>query len=175
MPQELPWEAKRGRRRAQDNPKTAPRRPRDGPTTAQSRLQETAFCYLVFKTPQKASKIPPGPPKGPPLGRLRRPQDTPKRGPRGPRASQKGPRATQRLSGFSSGVLGFSPERSWVLAQRSQASVLITELGALALRVLVLKAFRSVGLGFISEILGVSSEVLCFSSDSPTVDYCREL
>ena len=42
--------------------------------------------------------------------------------------------------------------------------------GALALRVLVLKAYRSVVLGFISEILSVSSEVLCFISDSPTVD-----
>ena len=42
--------------------------------------------------------------------------------------------------------------------------------GALALRVWILEAFRSVVLGFINEILGVSSEVLCFSSDNPTVD-----
>ena len=59
---------------------------------------------------------------------------------------------------FSSEILGFGSDKE-----------------ALALRVWVLKAFRSVVLGFISEILGVSSEVLCFSSDSPTVDYCREL
>ena len=55
--------------------------------------------------------------------------------------------------GFSSEISGFGSDS-----------------GALALRVLVLKAFRSVVLGFVSEILGVSAEVLCFSSDSPTVD-----
>ena len=55
--------------------------------------------------------------------------------------------------GFSSEISGFGSDD-----------------GALALRVLVLKAFSSVVLGFIREILGVSSEVLCFSSDSPPVD-----
>ena len=55
--------------------------------------------------------------------------------------------------GFSSEISGFGSDN-----------------GALALRVWVLKAFRSVALGFISEILGVSSEVLCFSSNNPMAD-----
>ena len=55
--------------------------------------------------------------------------------------------------GFSSEISGFGSDN-----------------GALALRVLVLKAFRFVVSGFISEILGLSSEVLYFSFDSPTGD-----
>ena len=48
--------------------------------------------------------------------------------------------------GFGSEISGFGSDK-----------------GALALRGSILEAFRSVALGFINEILGVSSEVLCSS------------
>ena len=113
-----PRGAKRGPRRVQDSPKTAP-------NTVQSPLQIAAFYSLIFKTfqrgpqdlPQPSSKEPPaasGGPKRPPGGAQE-----------APRGTQEGPRATKRLPDFSSGVLGFSPERSWALALRSRASVLI--------------------------------------------------
>ena len=163
MPQGGPRGAKRGPRRAQDSPKTAPK-------TAQSRLQVAVFCYLIFKTPQMPPRSSPDPSKDLARPRQEAPRD-PQEGPERPQEGPKrGPQSHQEAPGISRALA----LASWasalrdhgLLALRSRASVLIR---ALAFRCLVLKTFNSVVLGLICEILGVSSEVLCFSSDSPTV------
>ena len=206
-PQDGPKKAPGGLKRARRGSKRTPRCPQAGPgaptgiqgepktgpkmapKTAQSRLQVAAFRYLTFKTPQDVPKIPPRPPPDPskgPAGRVRRPQETPKRGPErpqeGPKRGPEPPRGSRNLPGFSS-VLGFSPERSWVLALRSRASVLIFQIvGSQSVYwVLALRSYASALIvqrstnveGFtwaptlsfrlISEIVGFSSGV--FSSE----------
>ena len=165
-PEEAPREfqdAPRGTQGSQEGSKESPRQPQDGPKDDPISSPSSGFLLPCFKTSKRPRRPVPDPPKDPP----RPPQETPRHPQEGPKRPQEGPRATKRIPGFSSGILGFSPERSWALALRSRASVLIR---ALAFRVWVFESVHSVVLGFIREILGVSSEVLCFSSDTPKVD-----
>ena len=157
-------DAPRGAQGSQAGSKESPRQPQDGRKDDPKSSPSSGFLLFDFQNPQETSREPPRNPQAPPT---RPPQEAPGHPQDGPKRPQEGARATKRLPGFSSGVLGFSPERSWALALRSRASLLIS---ALAFRVLIFKALNSVVLGIIREILDVSSEVLCFSSDNPTLD-----
>ena len=109
MPRGGPRAAKRGPRKAQDSPKMAPK-------TTHSRLQVAAFYYHLFKTPQEASRPLPDPPQGPPPAASGGTETPPRWAQEATRGAQARPRATKRLPGFSSGILSFSPERSWAFS-----------------------------------------------------------